>query len=432
MPLRKIQGDINLYIRYLIESFHSLAESKKISLHFLPETEHLIMDYDPEKLMQILSNLISNAIKYSEHGGRVEILTLRTGEQKNRLEIQVRDNGMGIQEEHLPHIFDRFYRIEGSNRPVPGVSGSGLGLALTRELVKLLNGTIKADSIYGEGTVFIVSLPVTNSALLRGEAELFKIEKSIPQAIPVQDEKSKMQDELRLADNPQLLIVEDSQDVIEYLVALLDTSYHIHIAHDGKEGLKKALDLSPDIILSDVMMPEMDGIELLNKVKNDIRTSHIPVVILTAKADIASRLTGLERGADAYIAKPFDKKELIIQLNKSVRLREKLQERYATFGHLTEPQNKDFKIEDSFIQKIREFMLVHLVDRAFSVKKLCYEIAMSRAQLYRKFKTLTDKSLFDYFLSLRLHEARKLLATSGMNVSEVAYQTGFKSLSHFR
>ena len=431
MPLSKIQANIILCLGYLIESFQSLAESKKITLDYLPETTELIMDYDPDKIIQIVSNLVSNALKYTSPGDKVKLTTLIAGKINKKLEIRIRDSGMGIPEEHLPHIFDRFYRVESENRQIPGMSGTGLGLALTRELIKLLDGTIHVKSVYGEGTEFIVSLPVTNNSPLTEDTEIFKIKESILPVVPVQDEKNRIPDETTPTDKPRLLIVEDSQDVIEYLAALLDANYQIQISHDGKEGLKKALDIVPDIILSDVMMPEMDGIELLDKVKNDIRTSHIPVVILTAKADVASRLAGLERGADAYIAKPFDKKELIIQLERSVRLRKKLQERYATFGHLTDPQNRDFKIEDSFIKKIREFMLIHLGDETFSVKKLCYEVAMSRAQLYRKFKTLTDKSLFEYFLSLRLHEARKLLASSGMNVSEVAFQTGFKSLSHF-
>ena len=431
MPVSKVQGDITFYIRYLLELFHSMADEKKITLHYLPETEHLMMDYDPDKLMQIISNLISNSIKYTRSGGRIEVITLISGYDEQKFEIRVKDNGIGITKDQQAQIFERFYRVDNDNRHTRGEPGSGLGLALTRELVKLLDGTINVESVYGKGTEFIVSLPVTNNASLKENEELSEIEWNIPTFSSFHDEKNMIREETGQEDKPLLLIVEDSIDVIEYLQALVETNFRVQLAFNGKEGLEKAFDLIPDIILSDIMMPEMDGIELLDKVKNDIRTSHIPVVILTAKADIASRLTGLERGADAYLAKPFNKKELIIQLNRLIKLRKKLQERYATIGDLTVPQDTSFKIEDSFIQKIREFMLANLGDEMFNIKKLCYEVAMSRAQLYRKFKSLTDKTIFEYFLSLRLHKAKELLTTSDINVSEAAFQTGFINLSHF-
>ncbi len=432
MPVSRIRGDMIAYIKYLIESFHSLAESKKILLSFHPDTEHLVMDWDPEKVMQIISNLVTNAIKYSMPGGKIDIITSVTGDQKQTFEIQVRDHGIGIQREHLPHIFDRFYRIESGNRFIPGMSGTGLGLALTRELIKLLDGSIRVESVSGQGTTFTVSLPITREAPLMEHAVMTGTAGRLSTMIPAEiDEKNILSEEYGHKERPLLLIVEDSHDVIDYLTALLDKEFRIEVAGNGMEGLKKALDLGPDIILSDIMMPEMDGIELLDKVKNDMRTSHIPVVILTAKADIVSRLQGLERGADAYIAKPFHRKELVIQLKKFVRLRKKLQERYANIGNLTTSKDKNFTLEDSFIRKIREFMLANIEEDEFSIRKLCREMAMSRAQLYRKFKSLTNKTIAGYFRSLRLHKAKEYLTTSDMNVSEVAYLTGFKSLAHF-
>ncbi len=431
MPVSKVQGDIVLYIRYLIELFHSMADEKNISVHYLPETEHLMIDYDPDKLMQIISNLISNSIKYTRPGGHVEVRSMISNNDLQKFEIRVKDNGIGITEDQLDQIFDRFYRVDNDNRHTRGEAGSGLGLALTQELVKLLDGTIRVESVYNKGSEFIVSLPVTNNAPLEEHAELSNIEESISGLSSFHDEKSTITEDAGQEDKPLILIVEDSIDVIEYLQALVETDFRVQMAFNGKEGLEKAFDLIPDIILSDIMMPEMDGIELLDKVKNDIRTSHIPVVILTAKADIASRLTGLERGADAYLAKPFNKKELIIQLKRLIKLRKKLQERYATVGLMTGPQDMEYKIEDSFMQKIREYMLTNLGDEMFNIKKLCHEVAMSRAQLYRKFKTLTDKTIFEYFLSLRLHKAKELLTTSDINVSEAAFQTGFINLSHF-
>lgn len=433
MPVSKVQGDIILYLRYMVEMLRSLADGKKIKLQYLSEVKRFMIDYDPEKLMQIISNLVSNAIKYTQTGGNVDILARVTGTHDQILEIRVKDNGMGISEEHLPHIFDRFYRVESGKRQISREPGSGLGLALSLELTKLLDGTIQAESIYGKGSEFIISLPVTNKAALEVATDFFDSERSVYDFTPSYDYEDKIvkAEQSIQDDKPLLLIVEDNYDVIEFLVALLETKYNIQIAVNGKEGWEKTLEVGPDIILSDIMMPEMDGIELLDKVKNDIRTSHIPVVILTAKADITSRLIGLERGADVYLSKPFNKKELEIQLERLIKFRKKLQERYANIGQHIGTKDKKYEIEDSFIRTIREFMLENLHKEEFNVKKMGYAVAMSRTQLYRKFKSLTNRTIFDYFQSLRLHRAKELLITSDIPVSEAAYLTGFRNLSHF-
>ena len=430
MRVNKVQGDVVLYIRYLIELFHSMADEKGITLKYSPEPDHFLMDYDPEKLMHIISNLVSNAIKYTLPGGKVEVISKAVFNDISKFEIRVKDNGIGILKDQLPYIFDRFYRVESDHNHTTGEPGSGLGLALTLELTKLLEGKIHVESIYGKETEFIVSLPVTNNATLKEPAELSDIESNVSVFTHIHNKKSDLKKTSKQKNKPSLLIVEDSNDVIEYLHALLKPNYHVQVAFNGKEGWEKSLQLLPDIILTDIMMPEMDGIELLDKIKNDMRTSHIPVVILTAKADIASRLTGLERGADAYLAKPFHKKELKVQLKRLIKLRKKLQERYANIEYFKVSPDKNSKIEDSFIGKIREFMLTNL-EEEINIKSLCIEVAMSKTQLYRKFNLLTDKTLFEYLQSLRLHHAKELLMTSNINVSEAAYQTGFKNISHF-
>jgi signal transduction histidine kinase/DNA-binding response OmpR family regulator len=430
MPVCKVQGDVVLYINYLIELFHSMAEEKEITIEYSPVPEKFIMDYDPDKLMQIISNLITNAIKYTLSGGKVEIVSLVNTDDETNFEIKVKDNGIGIPEDKLSHIFDRFYRVESDHKYTTGEPGSGLGLSLTLELTKLLEGNIDVKSSYGKGTEFIVSLPVTHKALAEVSSGSAETEKGISVITPVYNKKSEIKEISNKKNKPLLLIVEDSNDVVEYLYALLKPDYRVKVAYNGKEGWEKALRLIPDIILSDIMMPEMDGIELLDKIKNDMRTSHIPVVVLTAKADISSRLKGLERGADAYLAKPFHKKELKVQLKRLIKLRKKLQERYANIGIFKSLQDKDAKIDDSFIKKIRNFMLANLGEE-INIKNLCMEVAMSKTQLYRKFNSLTDKTLFEYLQLLRLHHAKDLLLTSDINVSEVAFQTGFKNISHF-
>ncbi|MDF1551215.1 MAG: helix-turn-helix domain-containing protein, partial [Bacteroidales bacterium] len=212
---------------------------------------------------------------------------------------------------------------------------------------------------------------------------------------------------------------------------LLFKDYNIQTANDGNEGMIKAFELIPDIIISDVMMPEMDGISLMEKLKGDHRTSHIPIILLTAKADVASRLTGLTKGADAYLSKPFNKDELIIELKKLLELRRLMQERYSTISNYIKEKNNHFRLEDDFIKKIKQEMEANLSYGSLNIEALCHVVAMSRAQLYRKFKSLTNKTLGEYFRTYRLSKARELLQNNKHNVSEAAYQTGFKNLSHF-
>jgi signal transduction histidine kinase/CheY-like chemotaxis protein len=429
MPVRMIRSDINLYIRYIVELFQSVAVSNGITLNYTTGNLNLRIDYDPDKLMHIVSNLISNALKFTPSPGHVEVSTSMTGD--GRFELRVSDSGTGISEDFLPYIFDRFSRENINNTNTN--PGSGLGLALTKELVSLLDGTITAESVVGEGTEITVTLPVTYDAPLQEGPGLHEL-KSIISSFFIHHEKKEHRYQGHMtqsAEKPVLLIVEDNDDVVSYLASLFAGEYDVHIASNGKEGAGKAIEYVPDIILSDIMMPVMDGIEMLDIVKNDLRTSHIPVVMLTARADIASRLDGLARGADAYIAKPFERNELNIQLRSLIEQRQKLQGRYATVGHPVLTDERDFHNEDAFMKRTMVLMISNLGNEDYDIQTLCHEMTMSRTQLYRKFRSLTDKSPNDYFRSLRLQKARDLLAGTGITVAEAAYKSGFKNVSHF-
>lgn len=429
MPVRMIRGDINTYIRYIVELFQSMAALSRISLNYSPRESVLVIDYEPEKLLQIISNLVSNALKFTQPTGRVEVSSALRDD--GWLEIRVSDTGQGIPENHLPYIFDRFYRVDEYN--ANSSVGSGLGLSLTRELVKLLGGTIVAGSIYGEGTEFVINLPVTHDAPLQETPALHEMKGGILSYLQTGRRSDALSQALnhKHYEKPLLLVVDDNADVVYYLISLLERNFDLIVASNGKEGIMKAVEFVPDIILSDVMMPVMDGISMLDTVKNDFRTSHIPVVLLTAKADIASRLEGLERGADAYITKPFNREELKVQLRALISQRIKLQERYAGFGTLVLTEDKDFHYEDTFMRRIREIMLVNLGDEGFDIHRLSNEMAMSRTQLYRKFRSLTNMTITEYLRSLRLHRAKELLHDSLLTVAETAYRTGFKNVSHF-
>ena len=425
MTVNCLQQDIITQLRYLVGSFSSVATEKNIDLQFSPHSGEFIMDFDADKLMQIVSNLLSNALKFTPKDGKVELSTENLPSQHS-FSIRVKDNGPGIAAEHLPQIFDRFYRIE--NPLLQSQSGSGLGLALTRELITLMNGTVSVESEPGAGTQFTITLPVTNEAPLK--EKMTEIE-----TLEFTDSAERFQINKLPPDNtnaPVVLIVEDNRDLTEYLQHILATEYRVESAADGKSGLEQAFELIPDIIVSDVMMPVMDGIALLERLKSDIRTSHIPVVMLTAKADITSRLTGLEKGADEYLAKPFHEKELRIRLRNLIDMRERMQQHFASLtpdaAHL---QDKSLKIENEFIRKIRAFMEENIAAEEFEIQQLCRQMAMSRAQLYRKFKALTGKSVFEYLRTLRLHKAKELLLTSTLNVTQVCFDVGFNNLSHF-
>jgi signal transduction histidine kinase/DNA-binding response OmpR family regulator len=429
LPTRFIQSDVVKYLRYVMESFQSLAEDKNINLHFKSSVESLVLDYDPEKLLRIVSNLLSNAIKFSAPGKDIT-LSVETKQEgdKPSYQFEVSDEGIGIPKEKLPYVFDRFYQIDNSTTRVG--EGTGIGLALSKELVELLNGTINVKSEEGNGTTFIVALPHTQEAILEDNTiDTAVITPQLSESIPAKSRRidTKLGDE----NLPSLLIVEDNPDVMEYLITCLDGQYQLSFASDGQYGLEKALEQVPDIIISDVMMPRMDGFTLCNELKTDERTSHIPIILLTAKADIESRITGLERGADAYLAKPFDKRELNAQLENLLTLRQRLQARYASFEKLEPTEEIAIQKEDEFITKLRTTFEARLDDPSFDITALSKEMLLSASQLRRKVKALTGRKLTIYLRSLRLAKAKTLLLTTDLSVKEVAYDVGFANPGYF-
>ena len=449
LTLHPVQGDVVLFLKYLLESFQSLAAAKSISLYFHSAMDSFIMDYDEERLRQIASNLLSNAIKFTPEGGSVDLrLTIDElrleGANVNRnssIVIQVKDTGAGIPSDKLPFIFDRFYQADDS--AIRHAEGTGIGLALTKELVKLLGGTIEVKSELGKGTEFAVTLPVTRTADLRFKNDDLRLEE--PEMIlkseaapPFVNRKSEIVNE-----KPLVLVVEDNPDVQAYLAGCLEEKYQVELSNDGREGIERAIELVPDLVISDVMMPGADGYELCRALKNDERTSHIPIVMLTAKADIESKIEGLEHGADAYLAKPFHQKELFVRLEKLLELRKTLQARY---GSSHPSANTEFPLteqviphssslipdrEEAFLQKVRLVIESRLSDEDYDVVQLSRELGMSRSQLFRKMKALTDKSIAAFIRSYRLHRAKQLLESTDLNVSEIAYNVGYKDPSYF-
>jgi signal transduction histidine kinase/CheY-like chemotaxis protein/streptogramin lyase len=434
LHLNFVQGDVVSYLRYLTESFYSLADEKGIHLTFEAKEERLVMDYDAEKMQHIAYNLLSNAIKFTPAGsdGKV-ILHLSKAERDGlpHLKLKIRDTGIGIPPEKLPQVFDRFYQADDSHTRKE--EGTGIGLALTKELVELLQGHIEASSTPGKGTEFSVWLPITNAAPLA--AELHPGGGGPPHIAPESDAVSESGIEPSGDDErPLLLLIEDNADVVDYVRRLLQKDYVVHVARDGQAGIDLALELIPDIVISDVMMPKRDGYEVCETLKTDERTSHIPIILLTAKAAQTDKVQGLRHGADAFLIKPFDKAELFVRLEKLVALRRALQQRYAAAAGgnpAPDAAAAPRPIEDAFLLKLRTAVEDRLHDGEFGAPDLARSVFLGQMQVYRKLKALTGQTPSQFIRSVRLHKSLELLKSGDLTISEIAYEVGFADPNYY-
>lgn len=439
LSLDLTHGDIVSYLRYIVESFQSFAESKQIRLHFLDYTKKVEMNYDAEKILQIISNLLSNAIKFTPEKGEVYLsvnLELAAAEdQRDQLLVMVKDTGIGIPKDKRPHVFDRFYQVDDS--ATREGEGTGIGLALTKELVHLMKGNIRVESELKKGTTFSFTIPIDETLAstaaiappLPEEATVLTPRPSSTLSIP---KAEKLKPSTYEEDRDHLLIIEDNPDVVAYLEALVGTTYLISIAQNGQEGIDRAIQEIPDVIISDVMMPIKDGFEVCETLKNDERTSHIPIILLTAKVDLEAKIDGLSRGADAYLAKPFNEAELSIRLQNLLEIRQKLRQRYQdveAFPSAHETTSVQF--EDAFLGKLKETIENRLLDSEMSIPELSKQMGMSRSQLHKKVKALTNSSTSQIIRSIRLNKAKDLLKNSELTVYEVAYDVGFKDPAYF-
>lgn len=414
-----VQSDVLPFLTNSIRLFEPLAVKKGIDFSFEAQFGTLVMDFDREKLLRIVTNLVSNAVKFTESGEVKVVAKEQERGGRSFLNLQVHDTGIGIPQSEIDKIFKRFYQVETSSSKVG--QGTGIGLNYVHELVQLLEGELEVDSESGRGSVFTVLLPITREAM-----ELQNMERAENLAdIAVGDAA------LQKGEGPQLLIIEDNPDIVELLMANLSDRFRIQVAENGIDGVEKARNEMPDLILSDVMMPGKDGFEVLDDLKNDTLTSHIPVVMLTAKADVESRLSGLRRGADDYIAKPFNSEELRIRLQNALLSRERFAERYAEGPPVEISEDVELQLEDAFLIRVREVLDAHLEDNTFGVQDFCRELGTSRTQLHNKMKALTGQPISTFIRNLRLDRARDMLSDSSLTVSEVAYKTGFASPSHF-
>ena len=439
MKLELTEDDVVNTIRLFITGFAGYAERKKIQYRYiLPEKPYKTY-FDRDKLDKITTNLLSNAFKYTPEEGEV-ICKAKILEQKGKpysfvLEFSVKDTGPGIPEEQIEKIFDRFYQVEGEWKKEGG--GTGIGLSLTKELVSLQHGKITVKSEPDKGSCFTVTMPLGKDHLKENEY-LIKTPEEVGESMKwsaILEEGEKRvkteEEETGEGENPQILIVEDNPDVRMHILENLEEEFLIKEAANGEEGLEKAIESIPDLVITDLMMPIMDGIEMCKKLKTDERTSHIPVIMLTAKANVESKIEGLETGADDYITKPFNIKELIARVKNLIEQRKKLRERFSRDVKL-EP--KDIAItsaDEKFLNRAIGIIDEHMGDFEFDARTFQEEIGMSRSQLFRKLRALTDQSATEFIRAIRLKRAAKLLEEKFGNVAEITYEVGFNNLSYF-
>lgn len=437
MPLNYVQADIIAFLEYLTESFHSLAEEKNVRLLFYPEERQLLMDFDETKLQYIVYNLLSNALKFSYSKGKIILHAKRVYKDNTALlQLKVSDTGQGISAVDQQHVFNRFYQVDNTQQ-----GGTGVGLTLTKELVELMNGNILLESKLNEGSVFTVLLPIHN------KAEVVSLQKSGPalvnnidisNIVGEGDPTIDQAEDLELEDDKEiLLLVEDNNDIVAFLRQLLMSTYQLVVAKDGKEGASMALELIPDIIISDVMMPEMNGLELTQLLKSDERTSHVPIILLTAKASEIDRMEGLRHGADAYLMKPFNKEELMLRLENLLALKSSMKRVYTESSkmpgekHVKLKEVSEVSVEDLFIDKLRKVVNTHMTDTDFSTSQLSEAVGLSPSQLYRKLKAVTGDTPSSFIRNVRLSYSLELLKDPDLNISEVAYRCGFNDPNYF-
>lgn len=435
--------DIISYLNYLTESFYSLAQEKDLRLNFYAEEAELVMDFDEVQVQQIVRNLLSNAIKFTPAGGKIIMHARMENEGAYQyLQLKVKDTGIGIEKAEQAQVFDRFYQVDAASTREG--EGTGIGLALTKELVEHAGGTIRVESILGEWTEFTVKLPVRKTGEMQhGSGDVW-----LEEVLPAEEIIFPVESPSLPKTADRLLIIDDNPDIASYLQHLLANRYQMTFANNGQEGIDTAFEIIPDIIISDVMMPIKDGYEVCTTLKADERTSHIPIILLTAKAGEEDRVAGLAGGADAFLTKPFNKKELFIRLEMLIELRKKLQERYQ---HLTsdslssdqetsprsiEPSQGqsgtlELDLENQFLRKIVSMIERRIDDPTLVVGDLAKEVRLSSMQVNRKLKALTGKTGNTLVRSIRLQRAKKLLLNKEMNVSEVAYSVGFNDPNYF-
>ncbi len=423
IKLNLSKHDFNSLFRTTTSMFHSLAEDKGIDFRVEEEQEDLIFSYDKERIEHIINNVLSNAFKFTPKGGKITVKTLK---QNEHLIISIKDNGIGIPATDIDKIFNRFYQTDLSISAK--YEGTGLGLSIVKEYVELHKGSVSVISELNNGSEFVIKLPlfIQNHELANKTAtinkigpELFELAKDHTENTTTDLEKN------------TILIVEDNKDLRRYLTTIFCNRYHILEAANGEIGEQIAIAEYPDIIISDVMMPVCDGYKFTESIKSNIETSHIPIILLTAKTNRDDKIIGLNKGADDFILKPFDEKELILKVSNIISTRKKFREKFKKNITVNPSEVYANSIDEQLLIDITTVIEENISNSEFTIEQLCQEIGLSKRNLHRKLKALTDLTPNHFIRLIRLKRAAQLLSKKTGSVSEIAYQTGFDNLSYF-
>ncbi len=420
----QVLGD---FVFEISNEFKDLARKKHISLNMNDKTAGLNIDFDQSMIDKVLFNLLSNAFKFTEENGTINITIDQDKEQENAI-IKIEDNGIGMSTEDVEHAFDVFYQGHSST-----FKGTGLGLALSKELIKAHNGNIIINSKKGSGTCFTITLPFKQNIELRvseynDDKNLKETHIYTTDVLPHNYEKVTTKTSENLA---SILIIEDNDDLNSFLSNRLEGSYEVLTSKDGNEGMNKAFDVVPDLIISDIIMPGMSGLKLAEILKNDLRTSHIPIILLTAKTSIEDQIEGMKSFADLFISKPFDLKYLEESIVSLLRNRAVLREHFISELPSESRSNSSNKLDRKFISEFTSLIESNLANEDLSVDDIYKGLGISKIQLYRKTKALLGFSVNDYILSVRLQKAKYLLMNEDLTISEVAYKVGFSTQAYF-
>jgi DNA-binding response OmpR family regulator/nitrogen-specific signal transduction histidine kinase len=464
MELQASYQNVVPFLKGTVASFHLVAVENQLELEIYHEKEEISIYFDTAKMEEVMYNLLINAIKFTPPGGKISVsVTLGKDQQDQEkkemdfVSISIRDTGPGISQEQLAHIFDRFYQAEGLKGR--GHKGTGIGLALTKEIVLLHHGKIDVHSQEGKGTEFVIQLPTARDHLKPGEIvstsegasgkgkckeietlhvtegleeEKEEIDQDTGEIEPVgKVEIDAHGNEMHPQEKNIILVVEDEPDVREFIRAPLEPFYTVIEASDGQEGIAKAKEIIPDLIVSDIMMPGTDGYELCRVLKKDIETSHIPIVLLTAKASEESIVRGLESGADDYITKPFNTRMLLNRIKNLVELRRQLQLKIQRRKMLLPSEISVSSMDDDFLKKFHAIIEKNLDDSEFTIDIMCEKLDMGRSTLFRKVQALTGETPNQFIQSYRLERGAQLLKANYGNVTKVAMEVGFSSTPYF-
>ncbi len=429
-PMQVQLTDLPDFLRAICDAFTDLAQMRNIRYQVPETTQPLEAWIDREKLSKVFFNLLSNAFKFTPEGGEIRVSLRQTASE---VSVEVRDSGPGIEPALHGQVFQRFYE-KTPGQTASQIKGMGIGLSLSRQLVELHQGRLTLESQPGEGAAFTVHLP-KGRAHFKPEDFLADTQLAMDPALPIVPQLASDEQEAVASNGsgkqPLLLIVEDNPEVQAFIRSIFAGQYRVATASDGQEGLEKANELNPELILSDVMMPRMDGFELCQKLKTDLATSHIPVVLLTARTTLGDRLEGLETGADDYISKPFHPDELRLKVRNRLAQRQRMR---ALFGQNRQFEPKEIAVtsaDEEFLEKLVELVEANISNPDFNIEQFAQELAVSRALLFTKIKALTDNTPKNFLKSFRLKRAAQLLQTGKLNVSEVAYQVGFNEPKYF-